>query len=71
MDRKIRNAINRIAISKNPKDIEYVNIEIGKYRLEALHHRGFVKSFINNQANEIQRELDKALNYKFSILEKI
>lgn len=62
MEKTICQALQRIELYGNIKDIEFVNITIGQYRLEAEKYWGFVKRFIHYQATEIELELKKILH---------
>jgi len=61
MEQNIYLCLERIKLYKDKGDIKYIQIEIGKYRLEALKYRGYIRYLINKDANEIERELRKSI----------
>jgi len=61
MEKNIWDCIQRIKLYRDKNDIRFVRTEIGKYRINALNHYGYVRLLINRQANEIENELNHAL----------
>lgn len=48
--------------NKNKKDaISFIQTEIGKYRLEAEKHSGFIRYTIHKTANDLEDRLNLAL----------
>ena len=53
------------AIEKNHRNkadaIEFIQIKIGQYRLEAEKYSGFVRSCIHQSANDLEKRLNQAM----------
>jgi hypothetical protein len=62
MEDLIIEKLDLIAEKKLPKDIKFVQSEIGRIRVYAEKQHGQIKWWLHREANEIEKELNKILN---------
>jgi len=67
MEKNIYLCLERIKLYNDPLDVKYINIEIGKYRINALKFYGLIRHLIHMDANEIEKGLRKAIDeYRYN-----